>query len=96
MGDVLWMTQHIDKLVAFHMNDAVLGRTYSEQKDMERNLPMETGIIDTKALFARFDKPENTALCMIEPFQPACAHFGTLTPEEAVREAAEVFSRVEK
>ena len=96
MGDALWMAEHIDRLVAFHMNDAVEGLSYSEQQDMVRRLPMETGIIDTKALYARFDKPGNTALCMIEPFQPACGHFGTLTPEEAVREAAEVFSRVEK
>ena len=96
MGDVLWMTQHIDKLVAFHMNDAVPGRAYSEQKDMERRLPMETGIINSAELYARFDLPQNTALCMIEPFQPACAHFGTLSPEEAVREAASVFDRVVK
>ena len=57
---------------------------------------METGIINTADLFARFDLPQNTALCMIEPFQPACTHFGTLTPEEAVREAAEAFARVVK
>ena len=76
------------------MNDAGPGRAYSEQKDMERRLPMETGIINSAELFARFDLPQNTALCMIEPFQPACAHFGTLSPEEAVREAAAAFDRV--
>lgn len=93
-GDMLWMETHLDRLVAFHMNDAVPGLPYNEQKDMVRRLPMDSGIIDTRALFARFNKPENTALCMIEPFQPACSHFGTLSPEEAVREAAAVFARV--
>lgn len=95
MGDVLWMVEHIDRLVAFHMNDAVANIPYNEQKDMVRRLPMETGVINTRELLARFRAKPNDALYMIEPFQPACAHFGTLSPEEAVRTAAEIFARVE-
>ena len=94
-GDMLWMETHPDRLVAFHMNDAVPGLPYNEQKDMVRRLPMDSGIIDTRGLLARFNKPGCDALYMIEPFQPAAGYFGTLSPEEAVRQAAEVFARVE-
>lgn len=96
MGDVLWMQSHIDRLVAFHMNDAVAGVPFDEQKDMIRRLPMETGVVNTRELYRRFDRPECTALCMIEPFQPAGKYFGSLSPERALKEAGEVLSRVVK
>ena len=96
MDDVLFMAQHTDRLVALHMNDAVPGRTFDQQKDMERRLPMETGIIDARDILARFKANPNDALYMIEPFEPARTRFFGMTPEAAVAEAAEVFARLEK
>ena len=96
MDEVLWMENHIDRLVAFHMNDAVPGLTYDKQQDMVRRFPMETGIINTREILARFKAKENDALYMIEPFNPGRSHFFGLSPEEAVREAAEIFARVEQ
>ena len=94
--DVLFMAQHTDRLVALHMNDAVPGRTFDQQKDMERRLPLETGIIDARDILARFKANANDALYMIEPFEPARTRFFGMTPEAAVAEAAEVFARLEK
>lgn len=96
MDEVLYMVQHADRLVALHMNDAVPGRTFDQQKDMERRLPMETGIIDTRDILARFKAAGNDALYMIEPFEPARTRFHDMTPEAAVAEAAAVFARLEK
>lgn len=95
-GDMLWMQTHIDRLVAFHMNDSVAGVPFNEQKDMVRRLPMESGVVNTKELYRRFDIPGNTALCMMEPFQPACGYFGTLNPEDTMKEAGIALSRVIK
>ena len=95
-GDMLWMQTHIDRLVAFHMNDSVEGVPFNEQKDMVRRLPMESGVVNTKELYRRFDIPGNTALCMMEPFQPACGHFGTLDPKNTMKEAGIALSRVIK
>ena len=94
--DLLLMSQHTDRLVALHLNDAVAGVPFDQQKDMQRRLPMETGVIDSRAAFAALNATPNDALYMIEPFQPACARFHEMPIEEAVREAAEWFARVEK
>lgn len=93
--DVLYMTQHIDRLVAVHLNDAVEGLTYDTQKDMQRRLPMDTGIINTREILAHFKSRPNDALYMIEPFEPSRTEFGAMTAEEAVSTAAKVFARVE-
>ena len=57
---------------------------------------METGIIDTRDILARFKAAGNDALYMIEPFEPARTRFHDMTPEAAVAEAAAVFARLEK
>lgn len=96
MGDLLLMEQHIDRLVALHMNDAVAGVPYDQQQDMQRRLPMETGVIDSRSILARFKAKENNALYMIEPFEPARTRFHGMTAEAAVAEAAQIFARLEK
>lgn len=93
---LLYMEQHIDRLVMLHLNDAVAGVPFDRQHDLERRLPMETGVIDTREIFARLNAKGSDALYMIEPFEPGRTHFHALSPEAAVREAAAIFSRVEK
>lgn len=93
---LLYMEQHIDRLVMLHLNDAVAGVPFDRQHDLERRLPMETGVIDTREILARFRKKESDALYMIEPFEPGRTHFHALAPEAAVREAAEVFAQLEQ
>ena len=93
--DALWMAQHTDRLVAVHLNDAVAGVPYNEQKDMQRRLPMETGVIDSRSILARFKAQPNNALYMIEPFEPGRTLFHAMSAEEAVRTAAEIFAKVE-
>ena len=93
--DVLFMAEHIDRLVAVHLNDAVEGLAYDAQKDMQRRLPMDTGIINSRDILARFKSRPNDALYMIEPFEPARTEFGAMTAEEAVSTVAKVFARVE-
>ncbi len=92
--DLVWMAVHADRLVALHLNDAPAGVPWDEQKDMERRLPMETGVIDSKRILAMLEEKGGDALCMIEPFQPHCARLHDLPAEEAVREMGEVFARL--
>lgn len=95
MDDLLLMTEHIDRLVAVHLNDAVAGVPYSEQRDMQRRMPMETGVIDSRAILARFKARPNDALYMIEPFEPSRTRFSTMTAAEGVAEAARTFALLE-
>ena len=93
--EVIYMAQHADRLVALHLNDAVAGVPVAEQRDMQRRLPMETGVIDSRAILHRFLERDCDALYMIEPFEPGRTHFHALSAEDAVREAVEIFARVE-
>lgn len=93
--DVLYMAQHADRLVALHLNDAVAGVPVAEQRDMQRRLPMETGVIDSRAILGKFQGQSCDALYMIEPFEPARTRFAAMTAQQAVETVASVFARLE-
>lgn len=93
--DMIYMAQHTDRLVAVHLNDAVAGVPYDQQKDMQRRLPMETGVIDSRDILRRFKATENNALYMIEPFEPGRTTFHAMDAETAVRTAAGIFAKLE-
>ncbi|MBQ3222993.1 MAG: sugar phosphate isomerase/epimerase [Clostridia bacterium] len=93
--DLLLMRQNIHRLVAVHLNDAVAGIPFDQQKDMQRRLPMETGLIDTRAILSLFKQQPNDALYMIEPFEPGRTLFGAMDAQTAVQTAAEIFARME-
>ena len=93
--DLMLMVQHIDRLVAVHLNDAVAGVPYNLQRDMQRRLPLETGVIDSRRILSCLKAQPNDALYMIEPFEPHRTRFHDMSAEEAVRAAAEVFARLE-
>ena len=94
--DLERMEAEAHRLVCVHLNDAVAGVPYDRQKDMERRLPMETGLIDSGAILGRFRKLSGDALYMIEPFEPARTRFHAMTAGEAVRAASDAMKRVEE
>jgi len=94
--DVALMEQHIDRLVALHLSDAVLGVPFDRQKDMERRLPMETGAINGKEILSRFQKHPCDALYMAEPFEPWRTRLGGMTAEEAVRTVSQSLLQAEQ
>ena len=93
--DLMLMAAHPDRLVAVHLNDAVAGVPYDRQQDLQRRLPMETGVINTRRILALFKGRAGDALYMIEPFEPHRTRFHAMTAAEAVDEAAAVFARLE-
>ena len=93
--DLMLMAQHIDRLVAVHLNDAVAEVPFDGQQDMVRRLPLETGAIDSKRVLNVLKALPNDALYMIEPFEPWRTRFHDMTAEEGVRTAAEIFAKLE-
>ena len=96
IDDMIYMANHTERLAAVHLNDAVAGVPYNEQRDMQRRLPMETGVINAADILRRFKASPNDALYMIEPFEPGRTRFHAMTAEEAVSAAADVFAELEK
>lgn len=92
--DVMLMEQHMDRLVAVHLSDGVDGRAVEEQKDLERRLPLETGIIDSKGVLSRFLRHKSDALYVAEPFDPWKSRFREMEPEEAIRRVSAILDKV--
>ncbi len=92
--DLQLMESKAERLVCVHLNDAVAGRTVPEQRDLERRLPMETGLINSREILHRFRYQEPDALFMIEPFEPARSRFAEMNAAQAVDAAAAVMARL--
>lgn len=70
-------------IVSVDLNDAPAGRTLEEQKDLERALPMETGIIDLDTFLNTLNELGCDAPVRCEPFS---ARLRALPPEQALAE----------
>jgi len=55
-------------IVSVQINDAVLGRTVSEQLDLERNLPGVTGLINLKGFLKMLKSKGYNGCISVEPF----------------------------
>jgi len=56
MDDLYLAAANTNRLTTLHLSDAVSGRAYNEQKNLDRRLPMSTGI-----------RPKRSRAAMIEP-----------------------------
>lgn len=95
LDDVLLMERHMDRLVAVHLSDGVPGRNFTQQKDMDRRLPGETGVINAKAVLTRFRSHPSSALYMAEPFKPWGDRLHDMPAEDAVKTVSEALAKVE-
>lgn len=78
------------RVICVHVNDATAGRSPEQQVDDERALPMETGLIDLKAILAILKKLRCDAPVIVEPFKPWNNRFKTMGIEAASRQLAEL------
>lgn len=95
VGDACLAAQHVDRMVNFHVNDGVPGRTREEQEDMERALPLENGIIDAALPYRLFKEKGYTGPVMCEPMRPWSTNPGNKSLEAVVRIAADTFNKLD-
>lgn len=70
-----------------HANDAQSGRTRDEQMNLERAMPMATGIIDARAMLRALAAGGFTGPVFAEPFSPKRERLSALPAEQAAAEA---------
>ena len=78
-----------DRLVNVHVNDATAGRERREQMDLERALPLETGIIDAPGVVRVLREMDYRGPVTAEPFHPWLARFREMNADAVVAEVAE-------
>ena len=94
MDDLYFALQNTDRMCGFHLNDGVAGRSREEQKDLERAMPMTTGLIDSSFVYNLFNKHGYKGPVVIEPLQPSISRFQAMTAGKCVEELKEAYQRV--
>ncbi len=94
-GDLFLAAQHVNRMVNFHVNDGLPGRTREQQQDLERALPLDNGVIDAAAPYALFQKAGYAGPVMCEPMRPLSANEAGRTTEEIVMLVAQAYRRLE-
>lgn len=89
VDDLYLMSNNIDMLVNYHVNDASKGNhDYHEQSCYDRALPLENGTIDAAMITKLFQKVGYNGPVMLEPMNPACEVWRNKGLEYAVEESA--------
>lgn len=96
MGDLYYAAEHVDRLVNFHVNDGIAGVPREKQEDMERAMPMTTGVIDSKAAYDLFKSRGYEGLILCEPMTLWKNEMKDKTIEEVVKALAEGYARLEE
>lgn len=85
------------RVVGVHLNDGWQGRSRDEQQDLERELPLATGVIDSVAPVRALHELGYAGPVWVEPFEPAATRLQAMPLEQALQtihdSAAEVLRR---
>lgn len=96
LDDLYFASKNCHRMVNMHLNDGIAGRTPDEQRDLERAMPMTTGVIDAAMIYRVFRENGYQGPAMIEPLSPSRDRFSKMPMEDSVREVSESFDRVER
>lgn len=92
--DLYFALTHVDKMCGFHVNDGVFGRGREYQRDMERAMPLTTGVIDAGTPYRLFEQAGYQGPVVCEPLYPAIHQAQDKSAEECVRAFAEAYARL--
>jgi len=95
LDDVYLAAYNHRRMVNVHLNDGVAGRGPDEQLDLERELPMTTGIIDSAMIYQLFKRCGYAGPVMCEPMRPTTDRFASAPAEASIAEVARAMERVE-
>ena len=73
-------------IVNVHVNDATAGRARDEQIDLERAMPLETGLVDAIGVLRVLRDLGYSGPVIAEPFNPNRARFSAMGPRDVLGE----------
>jgi sugar phosphate isomerase/epimerase len=83
-----------DRIVNVHANDAYPGRTREEQQDLERQMPMASGIVDIEGILKVLKQLNYNGPVICEPFQPTVGRFQGMGDEKVAAEVSKVMKEL--
>ncbi len=93
LDDLYFAAQNCHRMVNFHLNDGVAGKSRDEQEDQVRAMPMTTGIIDAARIYQLFEKNGYKGPVMCEPMVPSTDRFAVQDVEKSMAEVKDAFNR---
>ena len=93
--DLYFAAQHVGRMVNLHLNDGTSGLEPDQQRDLMRQMPMTTGVIDARMIYQTFKASGYQGPAMCEPMAPSTDRFAILPPEESIGEVAAAFARLD-
>lgn len=94
LDDLYYVASQVDKVVCLHVNDGVAGMRYDEQRDLVRELPMTTGVINARKFISYFQKAGFGGPVMCEPLWPTISRFESQATEKSIQELSDAYKRV--
>ena len=73
-----------ERVVGVHINDGWKGRSRDQQEDLERELPLATGVIDNVAAMRALHELGYAGPVWVEPFEPAATRLRAMPLEQAL------------
>jgi len=92
--DDLKLIGSADRILNLHVNDGWKGRLPDQQQDLERELPLATGVIDSPSVIRTLDELGYQGIVSVEPFEPASTRLREMPLTVALREVAESVRKV--
>ena len=83
-----------DRVVGMHLNDGWKGRSRDEQQDLERELPLKTGVIDSVAVIKKMKELGYKRTVTVEPFEPAATRLKAMPLDDALKTVADSMKKV--
>lgn len=77
-----------DRIVNVHANDAVIGRSREMQLDLEREMPMATGLVDAGGILKTLKELSYEGPVICEPFQPSINRMKAMDADSVAKEVS--------
>ena len=84
----------VERMVNFHLNDGVPGRTRTQQEDLERQLPLTSGIIDATLPYRLFERAGYAGPVLCEPLRPWQQNAEGRSLEQTMAQVSAAYERV--
>jgi sugar phosphate isomerase/epimerase len=81
-------------VVNVHVNDAVAGRPREAQQNLERELPLATGIVDATGVLRALRAVGYDGPVIAEPFEPHLSRLRRLAPDDCAAEISQIMHRL--
>lgn len=93
MDELRFALANVARTVCIHISDGIVGRAPEEQQDLERAMPMTTGVVDAAMVCRMFREHGYAGPVMCEPIEPTRGIYQAQAADLSIADQAAAFHR---